>query len=83
MTTAIDADLVAQDVAAVLAVLEREVVTSASVSGVYETDSRSAGHHFRVCVSVNGRHVWQPRYSRREDAEAYREAVGDALDRAT
>lgn len=83
MSAAVDADLVAQDVQAVLEVLRRELVTSASVSGVYETDSRSDGHHFRVCVSVNGWHVWQPRYSRREDAVAYREAVGAALDRAT
>lgn len=86
---AVNMEAVALAVSDVLAVLESEpVVIRASVSGVYV----SPPAWYRCCVSVTWREnfpgaperrrVFQPRFMTREDAEAYRVAVGEALDRA-
>lgn len=81
MITATAIDRIAAEVSAIYCVAEQYGLQSASVSGIYRMDSHSDGVSFRVCVSVNGTHAFQPRFRQREDAEAFREAVGAALDR--
>lgn len=81
--TALDVDAVALAVSDVLKVLDAEdIVVSASVSNVYATGREGEAVFWRVTVSVNDRHVFQPRFGSQDDALAYRVAVGEALDRA-
>lgn len=83
-TEAVDMEAVALAVSEVLAVLEPEpTIVTASVSAVYTTQRKGEPCYWRCCVSINDTHVFQPRFGSAEDAEAYREAVGQALDRAT
>jgi hypothetical protein len=91
-TEAVNMEAVALAVFDVLALLEPEPpVIAASVSEAYATQRKGERAWWRVAVAITVAKpvggvravAWQPRFETREDAEAYREAVADALDRAT